>query len=90
MKPSTTSLLIKIKNTSKTSDNKATTKKIQKKIESTEFLRQNLKNAYDNDMKIESSPSKRSKNKLLSPTPSISTKAQRARKFKKIPGQNKS
>ena len=74
LKPSSsTSLLIKIKNTSsRTSDNASTTTKKTQKIESTtEFLRENLKNAYDNDMKVECS-SKR-KNKLISQNPTKST-----------------
>jgi hypothetical protein len=54
LKPSTstTSLLIKIKNTSRTtSSDNVTTKKTQQKMQSTsELLRENLKNAYDNDM----------------------------------------
>ena len=80
LKPSSnsTSLLIKIKNDSSSKTNETnstistTTRKAQK-LESTttEFLREKLKNAYDDDMKIENS-SKR-KNKLISSNPSRST-----------------
>ena len=85
LKPSSnsTSLLIKIKNNSSSKTNETnstistTTRKAQK-LESTttEFLREKLKNAYDDDMKIENS-SKR-KNKLISSNPSRSTSTTKA------------
>ena len=85
LKPSSnsTSLLIKIKNDSSSKTNETnstistTTRKAQK-LESTttEFLREKLKNAYDDDMKIENS-SKR-KNKLISSNPSRSTSTTKA------------